>query len=139
MIQVEPSLWQALVSLFSDLGQVLRILASLIAGWTLLIVWIVWWLWGVNWNKCWDALARGAWAPAVLLMLIAALVWSRLQPAPCECLGFVSIPNFWWQLGEVGMFVAIAFFCGWLQGLYHWAPAEMDLNPPAPSHDHAHH
>src|SRR5437773_1709811 len=103
MTPAEPNLWQILGHLFSDLGQLLSLLLSYLAGWTLLIVWVAWWLWGVNWKNCWDALARGAWAPVVLLMLLTALVWSRLDARSCECLGFVSVPNFWWQLGEVGL------------------------------------
>jgi hypothetical protein len=102
-------------------------------------LWCAWWLWGVNWSKAWPVLARGAWAPVVLLMLVAALVWSRLNPAPCPCLGFVTIPTFWWQLGGVSALVALALLCGWLQGKLGWAPAEVDLNPPPPATGHGHH
>jgi hypothetical protein len=79
-------------------------------------------------------------------MLISALTWSRLAPSDCRCLGFVTVGNFWWQLGEVSLFVAVAFLCGWLQGYYGWAPAEINLEPPAHAdhghghgHDHAEH
>ena len=73
------------------------------------------------------------------LLIVAALVWSRLQPAPCDCIG-VTVPNFWWQLGEVGLFISLALFCGWLQGLLHAAPPELSLDPPAHAPDaHGHH
>ena len=111
-------------------------------GWhyILFILLIVWSLWAVNWSRAWAALRQGAWAPLILLMLVTALVWSRISPTSCDCLKIVTIPNFWWQLGYVSMLVAIIFFCGWLQAVFHWAPAEVDLNPPAAhGHDHGHH
>jgi hypothetical protein len=142
----EPSFWQTLAHLFQDLAQLVRLSLAFLASWSLLIVWIVWWLWGVNWRRCWAALAQGAWAPAVLLLLLLALVWSRLQPGPwTQELGTVviSVPSFWWQLGAVGALAALALFCGWLQGVYAWEPAELDLEPPVHAHGHdahaAHH
>jgi hypothetical protein len=134
----EPSLWQTLVQLFGALGQLVVQLVALGGHWLLLIVWAAWWLRAVNWQKLWPVLGRGAWAPLVLLVLIVALAWSRLQPVPCDCLGFVSVPNFWWQLGYVSMLVATALFCGWLQGVLHWTPVEISLDPPAHGHDDSH-
>jgi hypothetical protein len=93
-------------------------------------LWIVWWLGAVNWHKLWPVLARGAWAPAVLLFLMGAVVWSRLAPG-----------YFAWQLGAVSALAALTLFCGWLQGRLHWTPAEFDLEPPAVSdegHGHSH-
>ena len=83
--------------------------------------------------------AGGAWAPAVLLLVVAALIWSRLAPGPCNCLGFVTVPNFWWQLGEVGLIAALTLFCGWLQGVLGWTPREISLEPPAHAAVHEHH
>ncbi len=141
MVPAEPGFWQTLTHLAYDVAVLLRMSLAFLASWILLIIWIVWWLWAVNWKRCWDALARGAWAPAVLLMLISALVWSRLQPQAWtyEVEGYaLSIPNFWWQLLAVGMLAALAMACGWLQGLYGWEPAEVNLEPPAIAHDHGH-
>jgi hypothetical protein len=105
----------------------------------LLIAWVAWWLWGVNWNKAWGALARGGWAPVVLLTLIAAAAWAALAPSTYNLFDLFPIANFWWQLGAVTLFVLLALFCGWLQGVCGWAPAEIDLEPPAPAHhEHAH-
>ncbi len=133
--------------LITDLGTLGYELITLGGHYILLIAWIAWWLWGVNWSRGWAFLARGAWAPLVLLMIVTALVWSRIAPGTCDCLGFMRIPNFWWQLGYVGMLVAIMLFCGWVQGVFHWAPAEISLEPPAHTdaghgheghgHDHA--
>jgi hypothetical protein len=131
-----------LVQLVLVLWRLLEDLLVVGLRWSLVIAWTAWWLWAVNWQKTWPVLARGAWAPVVLLMLVAALVWSRLAPGPCDCLGFVTVPNFWWQLGGVGLLAALTLLCGWLQGVFGWTPAEINLEPPAPvdhHHGHGHH
>jgi hypothetical protein len=130
---MEPLL-QTLGQLFVVLGQLLVELFALGAHFLLLIIWIVWWLGAVNWQKLWPVLGRGAWAPLVLLMVIVALVWSRLQPLPRDYAAF----NFWLQLGYVLVLVLVAFFCGWLQGVFQWAPPLINLEPPAHGHDDAH-
>ena len=111
-------------------------------SWLLLIPWLAWWLWGVNWKRAWAVLAQGAWLPLLLLVIVTALVWSQMAPSDCTCLGFVAVPNFWWQLGGVSLLVAITLLCGWLQGVFDWTPAEVSLEPPeAPAmhHEHEHH
>jgi hypothetical protein len=132
--------WQTLLQIFSDVAKLLAPLWQLLVAWLVLIVWIVWWLWGVNRTKTWAVLAQGAWVPVLLLLFIGALVWSQMSPSDCTCLGFVTIPNFWWQLGSVGLLAALTLFCGWLQGILNWAPAEINLEPPPPAaHGHGHH
>jgi hypothetical protein len=118
---------------------------SAILVWLLPVgLWCAWWLGAVNWKKTWPVLAEGGWAPLVLLMIMATMVWSRLQPVPCTCLGSVTIPNVWWQLGSVCGLVALALLCGWLQGYYDWTLQEVSLEPPASAghghngHSHAH-
>lgn len=132
------TLWQ----LVTNLGRLAVDLLALGLTWSLLLAWMAWWLWGVNWPKTWKVLGQGAWAPLVLIMIVAALVWSRIAPGECTCLGIVAVPNFWWQLGGIGLLAASTLFCGWLQGLFGWTPAEINLDPPAPAHhghDHHHH
>jgi hypothetical protein len=110
--------------------------------WLLLIPWVAWWLWGVNRKQTWAVLAQGAWLPVLLLMIVSALVWAEIRPSECTCLGFVTVPNFWWQLGGVSLLVAVTLLCGWLQGVYGWTPAEISLEPPeapAMEHEHGHH
>ena len=136
-MDILATFWQLVI----DLGKLLVEILALALNWSLLLAWFGWWLFGVNWKKLWHALAMGAWVPLVLLMVLSALVWSRLDPTDCECLGFVTVPNFWWHLGGVSLLVAVTFFCGWVQGVCCWEPAEVNLEPPAhaPHHAHAHH
>src|SRR3712207_7152335 len=44
--------------------------------------------------RSWPVLARGGWAPVVLLMIVSALVWSQIAPSTCECLPLVKVANF---------------------------------------------
>ena len=134
--------WQALVQLGTSLGQLLVWLAVLVGHWLLLIVWVVWWLWGVNWRRLWPVLGEGAWIPVLLLAIVGALAWASLVPSDWDFAGWFTVPNFWWQLVGVGLLVALTLFCGWLQGIFGWTPAEIDLEPPpvaTPGHEAAHH
>jgi hypothetical protein len=102
------------------------------------LLWVVFWVWAVDWRKLWPLLGQGGWAPLVLLMVAVALAWSQLDPSTSVRLGF-PVPNFWWQLAVVAFLVATALFCGWLQGSFGWAPPEVELEPPgAPGQHHAH-
>jgi hypothetical protein len=101
------------------------------------VVWCAGWLGAVNWNRAWPMLAGGGWVPVLLLMVVATLVWAHVTPAP-----WGAIPNGWWQFGIIGGLVALALFCGWLQGYFGWAPQEMSLEPPPVAHGpagHGHH
>jgi len=132
LVRLLSVLWDMLVQLV-PLGKVLL-------PWA---VWCIWWLWCVNWRKAWPMLAEGGWAPVVLLMIAASLTWSAIDARSCNGLGFVVIPNGWWQLGVVCTLAGLALFCGWLQGYFGWTPQELSVEPP-PAHDdhgaaHAHH
>ena len=125
-----------LVVLFSILALLLLIAKWL---WTNLpiVLWIVWWLWAVNWSKVWPVLTKGAWLGVVLSILLSAMVWSHIDPNPWEVPGIGSIPSVWACLGSVCTLTALALFCGWLQGVMEWAPAEIELEP-AEEHGHGH-
>ncbi len=133
----DPTILDTIGQLLLTLLTLVRQLASLGFLWLLWIVWGAWCLWGVNWHRTRNFLVKGAWMPAVLLLLLIAIVWSRLQRSSCDCIG-VTIGNFWWQLGYVSMLAAIAMFCGWLQSVLHWTPHEINLDPPAHGHGHGH-
>jgi hypothetical protein len=120
----------------------LRLIVELLAlglTWSFLLFWFAWWLFAVNWKKTWHVLGQGAWAPVVLICLMAAGVWSQLRPSSMPVLPGMVLANFWWQLGAVGLIAGSAFFCGWLQGYFGWTPAEIDLEPPAHAPAGAHH
>jgi hypothetical protein len=121
------------MDLYSVFRQSVQVLALLLPG----ALWCAFWLWAVNWKKVWPVLAEGGWAPVVLLSVVAALVWSRVQPGSCNFLGIFWVPNFWCQMGGVASLVSVAMFCGWLQGLMGYEPMEVSVDPPpAPAHDH---
>lgn len=127
-------LGNALLQIIIALGELLQAAFRFSLANGLLIAYIAWWLCAVNWQKMWPALARGAWAPLVLLTVVAALAWSQFQPAPWH-----GVPNFWWQLGASALLLGLALFCGWLQGIFGWTPREVSLGMvTAPAHDHVH-
>ena len=126
---------------WEDLGQQLLLILSKMLekliqdalGWSLVIFWLAWCLFGINWKKAWGALAQGAWAPLVLAVILIALAWSQMTPAA---------PDFGWKLMQVSAVVAASLFCGWVQGYFGWQPAEISLEPPAQvehAHEHGHH
>jgi hypothetical protein len=119
----------AIVEYLSDLTSVL---------WALLpwAVWCVVWLGAVNWRKAWPMLAEGGWVPVVLLMIAASMAWAMIDARPCECLGFLEVPNGWWQLGVICTLAALALVCGWLQGYFAWTPPEISVEPPPVEHIH---
>jgi CBS domain containing-hemolysin-like protein len=127
------------VQLVTTLLTLLAEVGALALRYALLIVWIAWWLWGVNWAKAWGVLAKGGWVVVVLLTVVAALSWAALAPSNVYLLGLFPIANFWWQLGAVTLIVLLALFCGWLQGVFGWAPAEIELAPAVEAHGHADH
>lgn len=137
-------LWDLVWKLGDAFWNLLSYVLGAALHWLLAIAWFAWWLGGVNWNKAWPVLRSGAWVGVVLAMLTSALVWAELAPGACDCLGFITVPNFWWQLGGVSTLVALALFAGWLQGQWGYAPPEVPVEPAAghdhgSAHAHAHH
>jgi hypothetical protein len=137
-------LLHTLIDLFWILLQLLGNLLQLLLAWSLLLAWVAWWLWGVNWRKAWPVLAQGAWVPVLLLVVLGALVWSQIAPSDFS-LGFASVPNFWWQLTAAGLLAASALFLGWVQGVMGWSPPEVAIyaeggeNDRDHGHGHGHH
>jgi hypothetical protein len=129
---------QTLIQLVTAIFQLVVEIGQLGLQNALILTWIAWWLWGVNWTKAWGVLARGGWVVVVLLDVQVALAWSAIAPSSADLFGLFTLGNFWWQLGSVTILVLVALFCGWVQGQFGWAPAEISFDPPAPVHD-AHH
>ena len=106
----------------------------------LLVLFVAWWLWGVNWRRAWPVLAEGGWMPLVLVGIMAAFVWSRVSPSDMIVLGLVLVPNVLWQFAAVGLLIGLILFCGWLQTRFGWYPQEIRVEPPPPVRDpHASH
>lgn len=106
-------------------------------------LWSAWWLFAVNWRKAWPMLAEGGWVPVVLLMIVAGFAWAMIDARACNCLGFTTVSNGWWQFGYVCTLSALALLCGWLQGYFAWTPQEIGVEPSPVSHEqyvvHSHH
>jgi hypothetical protein len=135
--------WTTLIELLSTLGTLIGLLGKLLVlvltRWFPIFIGMAWCLWGVNWRKLWPVLAKGAWLPLTFLVIVIALVWSQIAPEEGNFLGIATVPNFWWQLGDLCLLLVIAHLCGYIQTACNWTPAEIDLNPPAPAGGHAHH
>src|SRR5207244_5103807 len=107
-------------------------LTQLAAWWPrmlFLVIWVIVWLFAVNWPKLGPVLRQGGWAPAMLLLLVVGLAWSRLAPSQSMTLGF-PVPNFWWQLGDLSLLACLALFCGWLQSYLGLTVPEVSTEPP---------
>jgi hypothetical protein len=134
-----PMTWPELLQqTWWKLAETLAYLGPYLAAALPLVAWCAWWLGAVNWRKCWPALARGAWVPVLLLAVVAAMVWTKVQAADCHCLGSLTIPNGWWQAGAVAALAAVALFCGWLQEYFGWMPPEIPVEPAPHAHGHGH-
>jgi hypothetical protein len=101
------------------------------------VAWCAWWLCCVDWKKLWAVLAAGAWAPALLLVLMGGAVWKVLDPRDLTWPGYY-IPALTWHVGATVGLAALAMFCGWLQALLGWAPPEFPVHPAPAAHGHDH-
>lgn len=137
MYQSFVDVFQSLIEVGAAVGTLAwGLLSLLLAAW-LLLLWVAWWLWGVDWAKAWGVLAQGGWVPLVLLVTLGALVWSQILPHDLS-VGFASVPNFWWQFAAAGLLACTALFCGWLQGVMGWMPEEIPIYPAEGGHDRGH-
>jgi hypothetical protein len=93
-------------------------------------LWCAWWLLGVDWRRCWPILAAGGWIVLCGLTLLAALLWTAIDPAACNCLPNRTLPALLGHLLSIVPLVVVALFCGWLQGRFGWYPEEIVIDPP---------
>lgn len=107
---------------------------TIVAAWLPLVCWCAWWLWCANWAKLWPTLAAGAWAPAVLLVLMAGVVWAWLDPNGFGTPGWGLVTH----VLAAAALACVAMFCGWLQGVFGWTPPEFPVHPAPVAHGHDH-
>lgn len=110
-----------------------------ISGWLIgLLLFFLFFLFAVNWQRLWPILREGGVIPLTLLLVLVALVWSQVAPENVSLFGVASIGNFWWQVVVVGLVSSLACLAGWLQERYSWFPPEIALEPQG-AHGHDHH
>jgi hypothetical protein len=123
-------LLQTLEQLVVLLGTLVVQIFELGVQYSLLLVFLAFSLFAINWKKMWPTLAEGAWVGLVLIAILIALVWTMLDPAS----------NFLYRLGGMALVVGAVLFLGWLQGVLRCTPPEISLEPPAgDDHGHGHH
>jgi hypothetical protein len=129
---------QELITVLLDLGRdlvrLLSILTRLGFDYALLIGWLGWWLWLVDWRQFWPALARGAWLPLLLVLgLISFLAWHLQLPWLADWKPAILAP-----LTMTVLLFGSILLCGWLQEVFSWHPVEITLQATAPVHHHEH-
>jgi hypothetical protein len=125
-------LQQAIPVVYTAIQNILTVMVVLIPY----TLWFVFCVKGINWRKMAPTLREGAWLPAVLLVVLVALVWSQASPQADPVFGV--FPNFSWQLGAVSMLGFLGLFAGWVQMRYRWMPMEIAVEPPAHGHGAGH-
>ena len=130
-------LWESLSQILAGAWALLALLIGWLGEWWIAIAWLAWWLWAVDWNKVWNVLGHGAWVLLLLGMTSAAMVWAQLAPSTYALWGSSELPNFWWQLGAITLLVGVTLLCGWVQGVFHWRPTEVEFEPDTSADLHA--
>lgn len=109
--------------------------------WSLALFWLAWSLWAIDWRKLGPVLSQGGAIPLVLIAVAVGIAWAGAAPSSVLFLG-VEIPNYWWQLGVVGLLLTGTLAAGWLQLKMGWFPPEVALAPELGDshghHDHHH-
>lgn len=73
-------LLEAITRFGSSFWELLVAILAVLAPWTPLAAWIVFWLFAVNWVKLRESLAKGGWVGLVLIGAIMVLVWGNIAP-----------------------------------------------------------
>ena len=90
------ALLEALRQFGPPVQELLSALFGLLLPWTPLVIWIVFWLYAVNWVKLRTILASGGWIGLVLIGAIMVLIWGSVAPIPVGARDFfdLKISNF---------------------------------------------
>lgn len=135
------ALFHAISDLASSIVEVLSAVFSLVLPWTPLVVWIVFWLFAVNWVRLRETLSKGGWVALVLIGAIMVLVWGSIAPSSgtFDFYG-LRVSNFVEKTVYVSGLFVIMFLAGALQ-LSGFCSQCMQFEEPvqvADSHGHGH-
>jgi hypothetical protein len=113
---MEPLL-ENLAQLFGALWNLFYALLTATLPWTPLLAWVVFWLFGVNWEKLNRVLLSGGWIGLVLVGLVTILVWGVVAPPEggMHSLPGLIVDNFVGKAVYVTMLITIMFLCGSVQ------------------------
>jgi len=110
-------LLENLAQLFGALWNLIYALLAGVLPWTPLLAWVVFWLFGVNWEKLRGVLLSGGWIGLVLLGIVMILVWGVVAPpeAGTHSLLGLTVSNFVGKTVYVTMLFSIMLLCGSVQ------------------------
>jgi hypothetical protein len=133
-------MWDLITSLVDVLFALLQLALEIfkqVFHWSLALFWLAWSLWAIDWRKLGPVLSQGGAVPLVLIAAAVGIAWAGAAPSSMLFVG-LEIPNYWWQLGVVGLLLTGTLAAGWLQLKMGWFPQEVTLAPES-SHPHGHH
>jgi hypothetical protein len=110
-------LFQSLLNFLSAGWEVVISLIFIVAPWSPLIAWIVFWLFAVNWEKLYLVATKGALYGVILIGLMMILVWGLISPPPAGYHNMIGlhVGNFVGKTIYVTMLFAMALMCGSVQ------------------------
>jgi hypothetical protein len=138
--------FHALLNSISELGHslvdLLAALFSVLAPWTPLAAWVVYWMFAVNWSKVRETIAKGGWVALLLIGAVMVLVWGSVSPGTGTFDFFgLHVSNFVEKTVYVSGLFIIMFLAGAVQlsgCCATWMPFdEPMLIAEASSHSHA--
>ncbi|MSR60176.1 MAG: hypothetical protein EXS05_21480 [Planctomycetaceae bacterium] len=109
-------LLEALLQLGTSLWDLLIASLGVLAPWTPLAAWVIFWLLAVNWVKYRETLAKGGWIGVLLIGAVAVLAWGNIAPGGGGFDFFgLKISNFVEKTVYVSGLACIMFLAGALQ------------------------
>jgi hypothetical protein len=116
-IDAMHSLDQSLLQLLTALGDVIVALGALLLPFIPLVVWVAYWLFGVNWAKLRVVLLQGGWIGLLLIGFVVVLIWGTVSPPQSGYHHFLglTVGNFVGKTMLVTTLICIMFLCGSVQ------------------------